>query len=203
MDPLSIIGLGTGLIGSIGKLFGRGKANKRLEALKAQDPIYPKERLSLAQTLLNARMPGAASIENNIYRNQANQMANINRNATDSSQALALGAAAQGQTNEAFNRLGLNEAQDYQRRQNNLIGAQDAMYSDQVRRYQNLAQLEGAKNQNNQNTWGDISNMGFSLMDFGLAGGIKNRFRANPYGPYAPDPTAGMDDIMARMPYYY
>src|SRR5205085_1584394 len=78
------------------------------------------QRLGLAQTLLNARMPGAAAAERNIYGSQANTMAQVNRNATDSSQVLALAGAAQGQTNQAFSNLETQEAQDYQRRYSNL-----------------------------------------------------------------------------------
>src|SRR5215813_4668825 len=125
MNPLSLAGLGIGLVGAIGKLFGRGKANREMNQVLAQDPTYQvnpvaKQRLGLAQSLLNSRMPGAANIEKNIYTNQANTISNINKNATDASQALALAANTQGQSNTAFNQLGIEEDQDYQRRLNNL-----------------------------------------------------------------------------------
>jgi len=192
--PLPLIGLGLGLIGGIGKLFGRGRANRELDKVLAQDPTYQenplaKERLGLAQTIFNARMPGAASIERNIYSNQANQLANINRVATDSSQALALAANTQAQTNDAFNNLGIQEAQDYQRRYGNLIGAQegviregDKVYADKVRRFGDLAQIRGAQNANRQNNWGDIANLGFGLADFGLAGGMDSILGKNKQG---------------------
>lgn len=182
------IGLGIGLAGSIGKMFGRGKANKQMSRLMGQNPQYKinplaQERLGLAQTLLNARMPGAMNAERNIFSNQAGQISNINRVATDSSQALALATGTQGATNDAIMGLGQAEAMDYQRRYGNLSGAQDGMineqdkvFQDQVRRFQDNVQIQGGINQNKQAGWGDISNMGFGLMDFGLAGGFGNMF---------------------------
>lgn len=185
---LPAIGLGVGLIGMVGKAIGRGKANREMDKLLKENPAYTAnpeaaKRLGLAQTLLNARMPGSAAVEKNIYGTQAGTIDNINRNATDSSQALALASGVQGQTNDAFNQLGVQEAQDYQRRLHNLTGAQegviregDKVYGDQVRRFHDKANVKAAQNENRQNTWGDISNFGFGLMDFGLNGGQDELF---------------------------
>lgn len=184
MNPLSLVGAGLGLIGGIGQMFSRGKANKELGQLMNQDPSYQanpiaKERYGLAQTLLNSRMPGSASMERNIYQNQANTIGNVQRNATDSSQALALAAGTQGQTNQAFNQLGMEEANDYQRRYGNLVGAQEGMinegdkvYNDSVRRYGDKVQIKGAQQQNRMDNWQTLSNMGFGLGDFGLSSGF-------------------------------
>lgn len=183
------IGLGIGLIGGIGKMFGRGRANRQLKKLMAMNPAYKenplaRQRLGLAQTLLNARMPGAATAERGIHANQANQVANINRGATDAAQALALSTQAAGQTSDAFTDLGVQEAQDYQRRYQNLEGAQqgvineqDKVFQDQVRRFQDTAQIQGQMNANRQANWGDLSNLGFSLADMGMSGGFQNMFR--------------------------
>jgi hypothetical protein len=181
-----MLGLALGLVGAAGKLFGRGRANRRMRRLLAQQPAYKAnplvaQRLGLAQTLLNARAPGASMAEKNIMQNQAGQISNINRVATDSSQALALSAGTQGATNQALNDLSMQEAADYQRRLGTLERAQDAqvaedqrVFQDQVRRFQNQVGVEGAITANNQNTWGDIANLGFALEDFGMAGGFKN-----------------------------
>lgn len=183
MGPLSALGLVGGIVGGVGGLFGNRKSNRRLEDLIKQNPTYKQnpvagQRLALAQQLLNARMPGAASLERNIFSNQANALGQINRNATDASQALALASASQGQTNQAFNQLGIQESQDYYNRLQNLTGAQqgmieegDKVYQDQVRKFQDLAAIRGAQNQNRQNTWQGISNLGFGLANFGMAGG--------------------------------
>lgn len=185
---LGAIGLGVGLIGGIGKMIGRGKANRQMKGLMAENPIYKenplaRQRMGLAQTLLNARAPGAAAAEQNIFSNQANQLSNIGRGASSAAQFLALGAQAQGQTNQSLQELGMQEAQDYQRRFENLSGAQegviregDKVFQDQTRRFQDKVQFQGAMNENRQNTWGDISNLGFGLMDFGMSGGFKKLF---------------------------
>lgn len=183
MDPLSIIGGGLGLIGGIGSIFGNKKSQRQLESLISQNPKYQSnpiaaQRMGLAQTLLNARMPGAAAAERNIYQNQANMMGSVNRNATDASQALALSAAGQGQSNQAFGNLATQESQDYQRRYGNLIGAQEGMiqegdkvYQDEVRRFQDLAQIRGMQANNRQTMWNSLSNLGFGAMNLGLSGG--------------------------------
>ena len=188
----ALVGLGIGLIGGIGKMIGRGRANRELKSLAKQDPTYSadprimqiaNQRLGLANTLLSARMPGAAAAERNIYTNQANQLAGLNRGATDASQALAVAAGIGGQTNQAFENLGQQEAQDYYRRLENQGQAQQGVmneatriegnqYQDQLRKYQNKLDIQGAIQQNRQNTWGDISNLGFGLADFGMSGGF-------------------------------
>lgn len=185
---LPLIGLAVGVAGGIGRLFSRGKANKDLKKLMGQDPAYKenplaKQRLGLASTLLNARMPGVAQAERNIFSNQANQVSNINRNATDSAQALALATGTQGQTNEAFSNLGMAEAQDYQRRYGNynqaqegVIQEQDKVFNDGVRRFENKVGMQGKINENRQNSWGEISNLGFGLANFGLSGGMQGMF---------------------------
>jgi hypothetical protein len=198
----SAIGLGVGLVGTVGKLFSAGKANSQLNALIGQDPTYTAnpiagQRLGLAQQLLNARQPGAANAEANIYGNQASTQANIERNATDSSQALAAGAGAQGQTNQAFTNLGAQEASGYMGRVQNLAGAQqgeinegDKVYQDQVRRFGDLAQIRGAQNQNRQSAWGSVANAGSAVTSFGLQGGFSKIFGGGG-GSTAPQAASG------------
>jgi len=196
MNPLSLLNLGVGGIGAIGGLVNMFGSGNKLASLYKQDPTYTanpiaNQRMGMAQTLLNARMPGATAMERNIYGNQANQLANVNRNATDASQALALGAAAQGQTNQAFQNLGTQEQQDYYNRLQNLTSAQqgviaegDKVYQDKVRRFNDLASLKGAQMQNTQNAWNSLANLGFgaagisSMWGGGGAGG--NNRMVNP-----------------------
>lgn len=173
MNPLMLAGLGVGGLGAIGGIINSFTSGSKLNALKSMDPTYKanpmaQQRLGLAQTLLNARMPGATAMERNIYGNQANQQGNVNRNATDASQALALGSAAQGQTNQAFQGLATQEQGDYYNRLQNLTGAQqgvinegDKVYQDQVRRYQDQASILGAQMQNTQTGWNSLANLGF------------------------------------------
>jgi len=188
MDPLSIAGLGLGVISGIGSIFGNRKANRKLDELMRSNPQYQanplaRQQMGLAQTLLNARMPGAAAAERNIYQNQANMLGQVNRNATDASQALAVAAAGQGQANQAFGNLATQEAQDYQRRYGNLATAQqgvinedDKVFQDKVRQFQDRAQIMGAQNANRQNTWSSLGNLGFGMMNLGLGGGSQALF---------------------------
>jgi hypothetical protein len=188
MDPLTIGGLGVGLIGGLGNIFGGRKRRKEMDELLQRDARYTespiaREQYGYAKSLLNARMPGSATIENNIYGAQANQMANINRLATDSSQALALASGAQAQTNESFQNLGVQQSQDYYNRLQNLNQAQqgmisegDKVYQDMVRRWENRAGVTSANSQNRANTWNSLSNLGFGVMNLGLSGGAKGLF---------------------------
>ncbi len=152
--------------------------NRMQKGINPMDPTYKvspyaQQRLGLAQNLLNARMPGATAMERNIYGNQANQMANVERNATSGSQALAMGSAAQGQTNQAFQNLGVQEQQDYYNRLGNQTSALqgmtqegDKVYQDQLRDYQEKMSLKnaylGASMQNRTTSWNSLANMGLS-----------------------------------------
>ena len=179
------IGAGIGILGGIGGLFAAKKNNSELGKLIKQNPTYQSnpiaaERLSFAKSLLNARMPGASQMERNIFTAQGSQMGNINANATDSSQALALGAAAQGQTNQSLQGLQLQETQDYQQRLNNVVGAQqgminegDKVYQDKIRNFDDMVSMRGAQAANRSNAWNSISQGGFAAMNFGLAGGMQ------------------------------
>lgn len=184
-DPISsIIGLGTGLIGSIGKMFGNAKANRELRKLQGQIPVYQsspyaQQRLSLAQTMLNAKMPGSATIEQGINTAQQNQLANIGRNATDSSQALLLGAGTQGVADQAYRQEGLDQNAYKQQALQNLTGAQEGMinegdkvYQSDLNKFGDIAQIQGAMNKNRQDTWGSIANLGFGIADLGMNGGF-------------------------------
>lgn len=187
-----LAGLATGLIGGFGKLFSRGRSNRELNRLLKMNPEYTAnpeaaQRLALTKQLLNARSPGAVAAERNIYSNQANSTAAATRAATDSSQLLATAGQIQGQTNDAFNELGMDETNDYQRRFGNVSDAQegviregDKVYADKVRRFQDAAQIKGAQMANRGNNWSDISNLGFGLADYGLAGGFSNYFNRRP-----------------------
>lgn len=213
-NGLGLAGLGVGLIGAIGGLFGNGKANRELRKLQAQDPNYATSeagianhgladsRLALAQTILNSKMPGSASIERGIYANAANQQGNIARNATSGAQALALGAANEGQANNAFRQEGLDQANYYRGNLQNLNEAQQGMinenqndYNDQLRQYGDKVQIQGAINKNRQNTWNSIANLGFGVADFasnsgmggkgggnGIGGGMGNGFMMGDFG---------------------
>lgn len=130
-----------------------------------QTSPYAKQELGLAQQLFNGRMFGASNLEQNIFANQANYLNNVNRNATDSSQALALGGLAQGQTNNALQNLQTQEAQNKYDLLGNLnkayqtmIGEGDKVYQDQLQKYQiDTQQQAGLRNAAWQNIFSGIS----------------------------------------------
>lgn len=160
------------------------KADKRLSQLIKEDPKYTSspyaaKTLGLAQTLLNSRMAGASAREKNIFGAGANAMGNVTRNATDSSQALALGAGIQGQQNDAFGSLQMQEGQDYYNKLNNLNQANQGMtaehkdlFDDQVRRWQD--QVNTVMTQYKMRTRGGDSvsqwGAGLSSMGGGMGG---------------------------------
>jgi len=169
--PVTLSMVGLGLAGAAGKAIGRGKANKELEKMIGQIPAY-KNRAGFAQTLLNARMPGAAAAERNIFQSGANTMGNIQKSATSAADLISAAGGVQSQQNQAISGLNQAELADYQRRYGNLVEAQDSDYAAAQRDYAMKAQLRGAIQENKQNTWGDISNAGFSLASFNAAGGF-------------------------------
>lgn len=184
---MPVAGLVSAGIGLVGSAISRANSNAELSRLMKENPQYKEnplaaERLGLARTLLNARMPGAAAAEKNIYANQASTIDNIERGATDSSQLLSAVGGVQTSTNEAFNNLGVQEAMDYQRRygnysnaQDGLINEKDKVFQDKVRRFQDKVQMKGAQQQNNGATWQELSNFGFGVANLELAGGLATR----------------------------
>jgi hypothetical protein len=167
--PITAAGLIVGGLGTVGKMIGRAKSNRELRALQARMPQYVKQT-GLAQTLLNARAPGAAQAEANIYQQEANQMAGAQRAATSGNQLLLAGAGATGQANQAFGQLQQAEAGDYQRRYGNLTAAQQADYTAAQQQYGQQAQIQGAIQENRQNTWGDVAGLGFAAAQLGAQG---------------------------------
>jgi len=182
-----ITNMAMGTVGTIFNAISGVKTDKKLQKLEGQDPVYSespyvKQQLGLAQSLINARMPGGVQQERNIYRNQANSLGNIQRNATDSSQLLAMGAASQGQTNQALSDLGVTEAQDYYNRLGNLNQAQGVaneehrnVFDDKVRRWQDQVNILMARYAMQQKGGQDISNLGgsfgSSMQGMGAGGG--------------------------------
>lgn len=171
-------------VGGIFNAIAGIKADKRLSQLIKEDPKYTSspyaaKTLGLAQTLLNSRMAGASAREKNIFGAGANAMGNVTRNATDSSQALALGAGIQGQQNDAFGSLQMQEGQDYYNKLNNLNQANQGMtaehkdlFDDQVRRWQD--QVNTVMTQYKMRTRGGDSvsqwGAGLSSMGGGMGG---------------------------------
>jgi hypothetical protein len=145
-----------------------------------QTSPYAKQQLGMAQQLFNGRMAGATQEEQNIYGSQANFMDTARKNATDSSQLLALAGQAQGRTNEGFNALGVQESQNKYNMLDNLNRAYqtmtsegDKVYNDQLRKYQrdyDLKQQLGSSGMTN--IYGGLTGMtNAALQAMGLGSG--------------------------------
>ena len=170
MFPFFAAGAALSGIGAIGKaIFGIGqnhKANQiHPEWHQYETSPYAKQQLGLAQQLFNGRMAGAGNLENNIAASQANFTNSIDRNATDSAQALALASAGQATANQGYNDLQTKELQNKYGLLNNLNAGYDAMtaegdkvYQSQLAKYQmDKAEQAGLRNAGWQNIFGGIN----------------------------------------------
>jgi hypothetical protein len=128
-------------------------------------------------------MAGAGAGEQNLLTNQANILGNVGRNATSGSQALAVAAGVQGQTNQGFQDLALKEAQDKKQRfgiysnVSQLMSQEgDKVYQDKLRRYYDDLNykrgLEGASMQNKANFWGGLDDTVQSAVSLFTPGGL-------------------------------
>lgn len=175
-------------LGAAGDIFGMVKGIGQMNAANQINPQftqytaspYAKYQLGTAQNIYNGRMAGADAEERNIANSQANFNNTVQRNATDGSQVLALAAAGQGQANNAYNQLGIQEQQNKYALLNNLnsayaanINEGDKVYKSQLDKYkmdlERQAMLEGA---GAKNVFGAFQGLG-SLGIMG-AGGFKN-----------------------------
>lgn len=188
--PPMLIGLLAQLPSILGGIFGGAKQKRLAKMIHAMDPTYQvsqyaKDQLSTAQNAYNGRMAGATNAEQNIFTNEANQFANIDRNATDSSQALALAGGIGGQTGDALNQLGVAEGQNKQSMLGNLNAAfqnmsneEKMVYQDKLRKYNDAIKAKedlmrsGMTNQ--QNAFNQIGSIG-SLYASGLFGSKEDK----------------------------
>jgi hypothetical protein len=141
-NPLMAAGAIASGISSIGKLIMGIKQNKLANKIHPQwqdytASPYAQQRLGIGQQLFNGRMAGAAGLERNIFANQGNTLNSINRNSTNSAQALALAGASQGQTNQAFDNLAIQESQNKLNLLGNLNQGYEGMISEGDKVYQN------------------------------------------------------------------
>lgn len=140
-----LIGAGIGVANAIGRWF-TGKKQKKLANQinpvfnQYQASPYAGQRLGLAKQLYAGRMFGAPQLERNIFSNQANTLNNVNKVATDASQALAYGAAAQGQTDDSLTNLQTAEAQNKYQMLGNLNSAYDTMIGEGDKEYNSMLQ---------------------------------------------------------------
>lgn len=170
--PFAAIGAGLGAIQGIGKFLFGVKQNQLANQINPvytpyQENPYAKQQLDIARQFLGGRMGGATTFEKNIQNSQANAMQNVLRNATDSSQALALGSAIQGQTDQAYADLQAREAQNKYGLLQNLnqayglnIAEGDKKYNDMLKKFQiDLAAKSGLRSSAANNMFGAFSDL--------------------------------------------
>lgn len=155
--------LGTGIY----DLFKAGSMHPQFTPY--QIPPELRAMLALSQNQLNSEMPGTAQLQHNIYSNQANSIGAAERGARGSSGLLSALAGVQGQTNNAFQNLGLLQAQNYQRNLANLQQSQQVMagaedkqwqlnkYLPYLRELQRKYDLTGAGEQNIMGAFGSAA----------------------------------------------
>lgn len=180
-------GITSTAMGTVGQIFSSIagiKADKKLSKLLESDPTYTsspyaQNNLGYAQMLLNSRMTGAANREKNIQTSGANTRAGISRNATDSSQALALMAGTQGQQDQSVNDLALQEGQDATQKQSNFFNANKDMttehkdlFDDKVRRWQDEVNTTMTQYKMRTKGGSDIGQLGSGLGSMGGGGGM-------------------------------
>ena len=152
------------------------------QRLQGNESPYAKQMLGLAQTQLNARTPFAAAQQRGILGSQANAMAGMERNVTDPSQALAMTAALQANTDQALFNQGMQEQQMYQQRLGNLANAQqtmiqegDKVYQDRMRKFmmdqERKDSLQQAGSQTLMNAGANMASSMFAASKLPGAGG--------------------------------
>lgn len=182
-SPFLVAGAALGAANAVGRFFTgihqRKLANKINPVFNPyQASPYAKQRLGLATQLFNGRMFGAPQLERNIFSNQAAAVNNINRNATDASQALSYGAFAQGQTDDALTNLQTMEAQNKYQMLGNLNSAYEGMIGEGDKEYQSMldkyrddvAQKNALSQSGMENKYGavsDLSSLGIQLAGLG------------------------------------
>lgn len=196
-----------GLLSDVYGIFTGISQNKQANAINPEyhayeTSPYAKSQLGIAQQMFNGRLPGAAQEEQNIAASQANYGNQVNRNATDSSQALALNALAQGQSNNAYGNLQQKESQYKSSMLGNLNAGYQAMtnegdkiYQDQLQKYySDMQQKMYYKNAANQNIFGALNDLGGSAFTAmaGMGGGAP--------GAAAPS-GGGIGSLMQFLPF--
>lgn len=185
--PFMALGAGISGLGSLGKIFAGAKQNKLANQINPVFQQYQKnplaqENLAVNKNMFYGRMPGAQKAESNIMQAQANQLANVQRGATDASQLLAMGAGLQGGTNEAFSNLAAAEGQSKAGLLTNLgqayrgaISEGDKAYESMLQKYQIDRQDKAALRESGmQNIFGGVGDIGAGLMQYGMFKNLGN-----------------------------
>jgi hypothetical protein len=162
---MSWIAAGIAVVGAGVKIYSGIKQNKLAKQMHPTtnaetDNPYLKAQLGTVQQLFNAPIPGMQNQMRGIQASQSNTNSYIQRNATDSAQALSLGELNQGITNNAVTNLGGQEAQYKMGLLGNLSNAYGAAYGSVLDKYKTeSAQQQGLRSAGMQNIYGGINDV--------------------------------------------
>lgn len=166
------VGLATKFISSA----SQKKAAKKVrpEYVPYEESPYAKEQFGVLQNAYNAPMPGMEQAQQNIAGAQANFNNQVGRNATDSSQALALGGLSAGASNNAFSNLAVDNAKYKNDMLNNLmqgyqamIGEGDKVYQSKMDKYLSDVQAKMALRNAAAQNFGSAINDAQSVAQYG------------------------------------
>jgi hypothetical protein len=136
--PLPLLAIGTALggLGALGKTATGFMQNAQANKINpVWNDTFVNNRLGIAQGMFNGRMAGASDLERNIASAQGANIQNINRNATDASQALALAQGSQTMASDAYNDLQIKEAQNKYAMLENLNNAYSAANQNMLQKF--------------------------------------------------------------------
>lgn len=103
---------------------------------------FAQNTLDLAKQIFNSEMPGEQTAIENIKGNQANTQAGVERNSGSGAESLAMLAAGQGITNNAFTGLQEKEAAYKAQQFNNLASANQGMTAEEDKIYQDAVRKQ-------------------------------------------------------------
>ncbi len=131
----AIIAVGVAAVGAGYEIYqGQHQAHLAKEAIKNQPKFtptnYAQKQYATAQQAYNSPMPGTSQYQQDIGAAQGNYLDFVNKNATDSGQALALGGLSQGMATNAYNDLQTKQANYHTSMLDNLNNAYQAMINE-------------------------------------------------------------------------
>jgi hypothetical protein len=183
LGGLATAGLVLGGLGAAGKsIYGISQMNKANE-IKPQWSEYKAnplaaQNLGAVKNLYYGKSPAYLQAEANIRQAQANQMANAQRNASDSATLLATGAGTAAQTQANISNLAGREFQDTAGVLDNLsrayaqsIAEGDKVQANKLMKYQLDSQAQTALRQSGAaNIFGGISDLAGGMISAGQLG---------------------------------
>lgn len=177
-----------GVFGAINSFITAHKQKKEAKRIHPVNTTYEtnpaiSNLYSEGKNLYQGRMAGAAQADQNILNTQANTLNTVQNNATSGSQALAVAAGVQGQTDQSFQDLAVKEAQDKQNKfgiyshVSQLMAQEgDKVYQDKLRNYYDdlnyKRSLQGAAMQNQAAGWNGVDDTIQSAVSLISPGGL-------------------------------